>query len=63
MKSPCRICRAFRVQGKHWISDHPDSKLLTEYGIGHYEKCIPSDNLEYLEWRYDECMVQKSIEE
>lgn len=48
--SPCRICKSFRTNGKHFVSDHPDSRSLTVYIEGHFEECVPSDNLEYLEW-------------
>lgn len=52
-ESPCRVCGCWSVQNHHWISDHPLSNKISEYSQGHYEKCVPLDNLEYLEWCYE----------
>lgn len=50
--SPCRICMGWRVQGRHWISMWEDFMPTGDYPTeGYWEECIPSDNLEYLEYR------------
>ena len=53
--SMCRICKSVSGQDHHFFSDNPNSHSISEYMIGHYEECIPSDNLEYLEW----CLEKK----
>jgi hypothetical protein len=51
--SSCRVCCCWSVQNHHWVSFNPNAKTITEYSQGYFEDCIPSDNLEYLEWCYD----------
>jgi hypothetical protein len=53
--SICRICKSWSGRNRHFVSHNPDSKSIVEYMIGHEEECIPSDNLEYLEW----CLEKK----
>lgn len=61
-KSSCRICGSWRVNGKHFKSYNPNSRSLVVYMEGYYEECVPSDNLEYLEWCYDKKGEGKCIE-
>lgn len=53
-ESSCRVCGAWSVQNHHWVSDNPLSNKISEYSQGHYEQCIPLDNLEYLEYKVRE---------
>jgi hypothetical protein len=64
--SSCRICGCWSVQKRHWMPtqakpDYSNIELITrdQWLDGKYEECIPSDNLEYLEWLYDK--TQKEI--
>ncbi len=47
-ESSCRVCMCWNVQGYHWST-------IQRNGMFYAEFCIPSDNLEYLEW----CIRQK----
>jgi hypothetical protein len=48
-ESPCRICKCWSVQNRHWICN----ERFSMWSDGHYEECEPSDNLEYLEYLYN----------
>jgi hypothetical protein len=55
-KSYCRVCKAYRIQGMHWVPT--ELSILTPTGTqsnsGYWEECVPSDNLEYLEYKYEQ---------
>ena len=46
LKSPCRICGLVNVLNLEGVFHHKQPWNVLE-------ECIPSDNLEYLEWQYN----------
>lgn len=53
--SPCRICRCWKVQNKHWVPEEVPlfAPTGTQSNSGYWEECTPSDNLEFLEYKYE----------
>lgn len=55
-KSHCRICKR-TMSGTGW----PEVNLLHANTSGVLEECIPSNNLEYLEWLYNKKNESSSL--
>ena len=56
IKSFCRVCGSWRVEGYHWIPNDTNGPTGEHSTSARIEACSPSDNLEYLEW----CLEQKN---
>ena len=54
-KSPCRVCKSFRVLGHHILPVDTSGPTGAVSYEARKEECSPSDNLEYLEW----CLEKK----
>lgn len=52
-QSSCRVCGCWKVQNKHWVPIPADGPTGTQSNSGYWEACTPSDNLEFLEYKYE----------